>query len=199
MTSRRAALIFAVLLTLSALCLVPLVAIDAQQEQEPRLPVLAKAPSFVLTDSRGGALDSKSLAGKVWVANFMFTNCPGACPIMATDLSKLQRLYHAEPDFALVSFSVDPERDTPEALNAFAAKYEADTSQWRFLRGDMAEINRLSSVNGFLLGDIDGPASHSLRHVLVDKKGNVRGYFESGGETELKELSDAVAILLAEK
>ena len=147
------------------------------------LPVIATLPDFTLTRSDGRAVSRADLAGKVWVADFIFTSCAGICPILSARMAELQRgLGDRDPDVRLVSFSVDPTRDTPPALADYAERYSADPERWWFLTGDAKAIQDLS-VGGFKLGlDPTGgteaePITHSSRFVLVDQAGHIRGYY----------------------
>src|SRR5262245_15662255 len=79
------------------------------------LPVLGSIPQFDLTASTGQPFDSRSLDGRIWVANFVYTTCDGPCPMMSHQMRGIQNSTAGTPDVKLVSFTVDPARDTPEA------------------------------------------------------------------------------------
>jgi cytochrome oxidase Cu insertion factor (SCO1/SenC/PrrC family) len=85
----------------------------------PELPVMTRVPSFALTDQTGGAFTSRDIAGKVWVASFIYTTCPGPCPRVVQRVAEVQRRLGDEPDVRFVSFSVDPAADTPAVLAAY--------------------------------------------------------------------------------
>jgi protein SCO1/2 len=146
------------------------------------------APDFNLTERSNRKVTRQDLAGKVWVANFIFTRCAGACPVMSSNMQKLQdQLFE---DIRLVSFSVDPYNDTPAVLTEYARRYGADPDRWLFLTGDPEGIQKLS-VGGFKLaldptsGTEAEPITHSSRVVLVDRDANIRGYY---GTDEAKDL-----------
>jgi len=133
----------------------------------------------------------QELAGKVWVADFIFTHCAGVCPAMSSNMRKLQeRLFE---DVRLVSFSVDPYNDTPEVLTEYANRYGADRDRWLFLTGDPEGIQKLS-VGGFKLaldpasGTEKEPITHSSRMVLVDRNANIRGYYGTEEPKDLERL-----------
>ncbi|MBI4604540.1 MAG: DUF420 domain-containing protein [Planctomycetes bacterium] len=179
-----------------------------------RLPVLGAVPAFVLTGPDGRPFDSRSLEGKVWVANFIFTHCGDTCPRMTAQMHRLQVALKASGSLSgavrLVSFSVDPERDVPEVLDGYLARFGADRALWTFLTGDGDAIARLCR-EGFRLplgvaGTTHEPLdasdlAHSDRFVLVDAAGRVRGSYSpisEDGEEELRRLLAGVAALAAE-
>lgn len=140
------------------------------------LEVYGSVPEFKLTSHDGKTFDSASLRGHVWIADFIFTNCPGPCLRMSSQMHRVQKETASMPDIRMVSFSVDPARDTPAALTAFAKRYDADFSRWTFLTGNPGTLQMLSR-NAFKLGDVDGSLNHSTRFVLVDQQGRIRGYY----------------------
>jgi protein SCO1 len=167
------------------------------------LPVLGSVGAFSLTDQAGRTVTPESLRGKVWAAAFMFTRCPTVCPRITRRMRELQLT--AQQDqlrLELVSFSVDPEHDTPEVLRAYAEKYQADLGSWRFLTGDL-EVVRKTSEQGFKLA-LDGKAKPDAEHfglfhgshlVLVDRAGQIRGYYRTSEDAEMTRLrADAAAL-----
>ncbi len=139
-------------------------------------------PSFQLVNQNGQPFGSAQLAGKIWIADFIFTSCPGPCPIISSRMSELQKPLE-KTDVHLVSFTVDPEKDTPEVLRSYAEKLRADPKRWDFLTGAKPAIYRLSH-DGFKLAVSDGSQEtgvpvHSTRMVLVDRHGQIRGYYEA--------------------
>ena len=151
-------------------------------------------PTFQLVNQNGQAFGSNQLAGKIWIADFIFTACPGPCPMISSRMSELQKPLE-KTDVHLVSFSVDPEKDTPEVLRGYAEKLHAQPQRWDFLTGPKAAIYDLSK-NGFKLGVSDGSEEvgvpvHSTRMVLIDRHGQIRGYYDALAP-------DAVTKLLAD-
>ncbi|HEY2138708.1 MAG TPA: SCO family protein, partial [Chthoniobacterales bacterium] len=142
------------------------------------LPSYGKVPAFDLTNQDSKAFGSSQLSGKIWIADFIFTNCAGPCPIISTRMSELQKPLE-KSDVHLVSFTVDPERDTPEVLRAYADKLRKEPLRWDFLTGPIETITSISR-DGFKLGISEGdqPDSgpvHSTRFALVDRRGTIRG------------------------
>jgi protein SCO1/2 len=157
------------------------------------------APDFSLTESSGRTLTRSDLADKVWIADFVFTSCAGSCPAMTGMMRKLQDTL--SPEIVLVSFSVDPERDTPQVLSEYAERFGADRKRWFFLTGDKDALHKIS-MEGFKLalddttGTVEEPITHSSRFVLVDKAGQIRGYYSGTEEEDLKRLIDEARELL---
>ena len=152
------------------------------------LPSFKTVPEFTLTSQTGEAFHSREeLAGKVWIAEFFFTSCTGPCPRMNARMRRLQSDLADVEDLRLVSFTVDPERDTPEALADYARKFQAESGRWWFLTGPMEELDRLCRET-FLLGEVKGNLDHSTRFVLVDREGVIRGYYLSGDSEAMERL-----------
>jgi len=151
-------------------------------------------PSFQLVNQNGQPFGSPQLIGKIWIADFIYTTCPGPCPMISSRMSELQKPLE-KTDVCLVSFSVDPEKDTPQVLRGYAEKLQADPDRWNFLTGPKSAIYKLSH-DGFKLAVSDGSDEqgipvHSTRMVLVDRHGQIRGYYDA---TE----ADAVTKLVAD-
>lgn len=128
------------------------------------------------------------------MADFIFTNCQGPCPRMT---ALMKRLEEQSPAVQLVSFTVDPARDSPEVLAGYAKRYRADPSRWRFLTGDLHELHRLSR-EVFKLGNVDGRLDHSTRFVLVDGHGRIRGYYGTQEDAPLRRLLEDIQVLAKE-
>jgi protein SCO1/2 len=143
--------------------------------RQPQLPVLYSVPDFALTDQSGAPFSSKQLQGRVWVADFFFTNCPGPCPRMSSQMHQVQTALDGT-DARLVSMTVDPDRDTPPVLAEYSRHFEAKPGMWFFLTGPTGELNRLDR-DVFKLGVIDGSLEHSTRFALVDRKSRIRGFY----------------------
>jgi protein SCO1/2 len=174
----------------------------------PVLPEYGEVADFTLTNQDGQGVSRADLAGKVWVAGFAFTRCTGPCPQVTATMARLQAELANQPDFRLVSFSVDPDHDTPEVLQKYAHGFRADPQRWSFLTGPRDDVYSLVEKS-FKLGVQQAPGrevTHSTRLALVDRKGRIRGYFEGrqlddeGQPTQsLPELKQAIAALLQER
>jgi protein SCO1/2 len=141
-----------------------------------------RVPVFLLTNQNGQSFGSAQLAGKIWIADFIYTSCPGPCPMISSRMSELQKPLE-KTDVRLVSFSVDPEKDTPGVLRRYAEKLQAEPGRWDFLTGPKPAIYKISH-DGFKLAVSDGSDArgipvHSTRIVLVDRHGQIRGYYDA--------------------
>lgn len=152
----------------------------------PPPPVLAAIPPFQLTDEAGRPFGSAELAGRVWVASFIFTRCETVCPRITARMARIQdRARSLEPALHLVSISVDPEHDAPARLAEYARAHRASPRMWTFLTGSSAAVQE-TVQRGFRVsvgrepGDASAPAaiSHGSHLVLVDGAGRIRGYYD---------------------
>lgn len=152
-------------------------------------------PDFKLTDQRGAAVTRESLTGQVWLANFIFSSCPGPCLDLTKRMRSLQDALASRGDVSFVSFSIDPQHDTPAQLADYAQK-QAAGPRWYFLTGDRATTARVAN-DGFLFPlspDVTNFA-HSERIAVVDRQGVVRGWFDSHSEQLVDEVVRLVQTL----
>ena len=166
------------------------------------------APAFTLTDQEGQPFASTQLAGKVWVADFIYTRCAASCPTLSAQLAALQKSLHGVPGVAFVSISVDPRHDQPAVLKRYARDFGADLSNWSFLCGDPDATATLIR-GGFKLPVemlqapepggkvVDIPHSSSL--ALVDRHGLIRAYYEGIEQASWPKLEESVRALLDER
>lgn len=159
------------------------------------LPDQGAVPAFELVDQNGAAFPSTTLADTVWIANFVFTHCPDICPALSQQMARLQRELPGRggQDIRLLSISVDPTRDTPAVLQAYATQVGAGP-HWRFLTGPRAAIGTLLR-DGFHVawaddGPADMPITHSDRFALVDRRQRVRGTYHGLDAADLTRLAD---------
>jgi len=150
---------------------------------------LLSLPAYTLTDHHGKAFGAADLHGKAYIADFVFTSCPSVCPRLTKRMVEVQeRTADLGDKLHLVTFSVDPETDTPERLAEYARKYKADEARWTFLTGPLGEIETVV-VKGFkvALGKTETSPGimeifHGERFVLVDGEGRIRGFYEADDE-----------------
>lgn len=155
------------------------------------LPSYAVVPDFQLTDQDAAVFNSaQKLDKNVWIADFIYTTCPGPCPRMSSQMHQVQTALAGFGDVRLVSFTVDPKTDTPPVLKEYASHFEAGPGRWFFLTGPQDRLQYLSR-NVFMLSDVGGNLQHSTRFVLIDKQSRVRGYY-------LTEEPDAIPRLIAD-
>jgi protein SCO1/2 len=170
--------------------------------QTSELPKLWPLPEFTLTERSGKPVTLADLRGKIWIADFIYTTCPGPCPILSGRFSELQKAVAFAPDVRLVSISSDPENDTPEVLRAYADRFHA-TDRWLFLTGNKTQIHALAN-QGFKLSVVENrdsaePIIHSTRFALVDRQGLVRGFYDGVDPKATERLLDDVRKLLGER
>lgn len=159
-----------------------------RQQNEPVLPKVSNLPPFSLTERSGKTITNRDLSGKIWVADFVYTTCPGPCPMITANMAKLQKELANDPNVQLVSFTVDPQNDTPAALAAYATKFGADPNRWWFLTGLQKPLYDLIQ-NGFYQAVEDNRGkqpqegqflvTHSIYFVLVDRNGYVRNSYNA--------------------
>lgn len=158
--------------------------------RHPALPVLGQVPDFTLTDQTGAPFHGSSLRGRLWIADFIYTHCPGPCPLMSRRMRRIQQA--TGRGVRLVSFSVDPARDTPAVLAAYARRFGALPGRWSFLTGDVKTLDLLER-GAFKLGSLDAQLNHSTRFVLVDGAGLIRAYYGMGDESMIEHVAADIA------
>jgi protein SCO1/2 len=186
--------------------LIGLAYVSLKSTRPPALPSnlekISKVPGFQLTDQTGKSITLEDLKGKIWAANFIFTRCKGPCPITVLRMQDLNtKLKKVRGNVELVTFTVDPEYDTPEILKAFSEPLGADPASWKFLTGTPDAIQKIV-VTGLLqpiAKEPDGTPAHSSRIVLVDGEGWLRGYRDGLDPEAVQKLMVDIGELLREK
>lgn len=165
----------------------------ARSEAEHRepLPVIAPIADFSLTNQNGAAISLANLRGRVWIADIIFTRCPGPCLRMTRQMKELQDALPKDTQTKLVSLTTDADHDTPDILKIYAEHNGTDTNHWMFLTGTKKEINNLA-VDSLKLSAVEKKPEerttpedlwvHSTIFVIVDKHAQLRGVFQTGGE-----------------
>ena len=166
---------------------------DSQPAKE--LPEIGNIPQFEFTNSDGNTVTLDNLKGKVWVADFIFTTCTMACPMMTGNMNIVHKKFKKNDNVRLVSISVYPEYDTPEVLKNYASQYDADTEKWLFLTGKEDAVKDIIR-DGFKIGDYEDIIFHSEKFALVDKKGIIRAYYNGMKSEDMKQLKKDINALL---
>ena len=179
-----------------ATCALLLLAGCAGKQQA--LPVYGQIPAFELTAETGQPFTRASVEGKVWVADLIYTTCPGPCPRMSALMRQVQQASSSMPDVQLVSFTVDPEHDTPAVLTRYASRYQARSDRWHFLTGPRETLDRLAR-DSFKLSNVDGSLNHSTRLVLLDRRSRIRGYYGTTEDNPVIQLVYDMKRVLGEK
>lgn len=172
---------------------------QAWQAGPPEVAVYGEVPAFHLVDQTGRPFTRDDMLGRLWIADFIFTRCAGQCLLMTSRMAALQERLPAAAHF--VSISVDPSWDTPERLAGYAVRAGAQESRWHFVTGSQDEIFRLSREGFRLAVEPEGgpeaePIIHSVRFVLVDQQGRIRGYYDATEEAAVDRLLLDVQTLL---
>jgi len=167
--------------------------LKTRQRATTSLPAIGQIADFTLTNQANQPVKLADLHGKVWVADIIFSRCAGPCPRMTRQMASLQAALPKDSAAKLVTLTTDPDFDTPEVLNKYADRFNADTNRWWFLTGDKKEIATLATQGLKLTGFLEtkpeervNPADlfiHSTLFVVVDKQARLRGVIETDSES----------------
>lgn len=161
---------------------------------------------FTFTDQTGSSFGLKNLKGKVFVAEYFFTTCGTICPKMNVQMQRVQEAFRGKDEVAILSFTVDPEKDTPEQLKSYADGHGADHKQWHFLTGTKETLYKTARRSFFVLkpaeaqnqGDVGSDFIHTNNFVLVDKKQRIRGYYDGTSAKDVTVLIHDIGRLIGE-
>ncbi len=163
-----------------------------------KLPVHYDVPEFELIAQNNQPFHSGVLKGQIWVADFIYTTCPGPCPRMTSQMHEVQDAIIKMTDVKLVSFTVDPARDTPQVLAEYANTHRASSEHWYFLTGPPETLQNLDR-DVFKLGSVDASLEHSTRFVLVDRQSRIRGYYDTSESRTIPRLIEDIYALARER
>lgn len=171
-----------------------------------QLGVYGQVPSFELVDQRGASYTTASMLGHATVVDFVFTHCTSSCPRLTAQMAELQKRFAKDAcDARLVSFSVDPDNDTPAVLSEYASRAGADPARWTFVTGPADDVIR-AVVQGFKVsaakiarGAGDNEVTHGDWFVLVDAAGRIRGYYPTDDEHDVEHVIDDAERLATER
>lgn len=181
-------------------------------KSDGKLITIGPAPKFELTNQDGKKVSNKTYKGKVYVLEFFFTTCPSICPKMNLSMLEIEKTFFGNPNFGIVSITIDPAHDTPQVLKDHAKLLGVKSSTWNFLTGDKATIMDLSN-KGFNLyagenSKVSGGFEHSGLFALIDKDGNIRCrkdefgnpniYYDGLDKKGVREIQEDIKILLEE-
>jgi protein SCO1/2 len=167
-----------------------------------------KIQPFSLTNQLGETITLSNLKGQVWVADVIFTRCAGPCPKMTDQMAQIQQAFPAAANLRFVSLTTDPEHDTSSRLKDYSEKFSADPDRWHFLTGPKKELLANLAVGSLKLSALEKDKElqqdpndlfiHSTVFVLVDKTGEIRGFYESLEEGFQEKIQADIKSLLAE-
>ena len=180
-----------------------------QQARVSALPVITQGlPDFALTNQNGQAITSANLLGQVWVADVIFTQCPGPCPKMTERMAELQTALPLAIPVKLVTLTTAPEHDRPAVLKRYGERFKAQFDRWMFLTGSKQQIALLARQGLKLVTEETKPEDrvsdedlflHSTVFVIVDKHGRLRGSFDSTEPDFQRKILSAIKSLAREK
>ena len=168
-----------------------LTGLQSRVNHRPPLPVIGAINDFALTNQLGNAVSLADLRGQVWIADIIFTRCPGPCLKMTRQMKELQDALPAASKTRLVTLTTDPDFDTPPVLAKYAERFNVETNRWMFFTGTKKEVGAFAAGSLKLSAVETDPAKrkseidmfdHSTGFVIVDKQARLRGVFETGGE-----------------
>ena len=186
--------------------------IGEDSQKEASLATIGPAPKFELTNQNNVKISNETYKGKVYVLEFFFSRCPSICPKMNMSMLEIEKKFFGNPNFGIVSITIDPENDTPAVLKNHAELLGVKSSNWNFLTGDKEKIFDLSN-KGFNLyagenAKVNGGFEHSGLFALIDKDGNIRCrkdefgnpilYYDGLDKNGVRELQKDISILLSE-
>ncbi len=158
-------------------------------------------PNMKFETQNGDSLELDSLRGNIYIADFFFASCPGICPKMSHSLARVQQGFIRDDNFKIVSFTVDPARDTVNVLRRYADEHNAIPGKWYFMRNSKANIFKLANEGFHITAkDDETPESfiHSEKLVLVDQQGNIRNYYSGVDSITVNKMMADVVLLLRE-
>ncbi|MCS6991891.1 MAG: SCO family protein [Chitinophagales bacterium] len=176
--------------------------LDQAPREADQIPVLWPMPEFRSPYSERDSLSNQDLRGSVVVIDFIFTNCGSICPQLSMTMRQIQESFRNDDRVVLVSFTIDPLRDTFPVLRQYAARYGAISGKWFFLRPDTSTLRFLTN-EGFKVPVVHTPEAgygyeftHTNRLVLVDAMGQIRGFYDGLDKQSIDQLYDDIGRLL---
>jgi protein SCO1/2 len=180
------------------------------REQPKSLPVLGnpgqKVTAFAFTNQDGKTVTNEDVKNKIYVVEYFFTTCKGICPKMNENMTQVYQAFRGNDDVMILSHTVDPKKDTIEAMKAYSLRFDADGKQWMFLTGDKKELYDMARYSYLVTAsddtasvDIESDFIHTDRFVLVDRWGRIRGQYEGTDKGAINQLIGDIKELLQEK
>ncbi|AFM04571.1 uncharacterized protein SCO1/SenC/PrrC, involved in biogenesis of respiratory and photosynthetic systems [Bernardetia litoralis DSM 6794] len=160
-------------------------------------------PNFSLTNQEGNSITQKDFEGKIYVADFFFTSCPGICPKMTANMNILQDEFINDEEILLVSHSVTPDKDSVSVLKKYATEKDVNSKKWHLLTGDRQEIYNLGRKSYFVEEDLgttktDEDFLHTENFVLIDKNKHIRGIYNGLNKASVRQLIADIKTLKSE-
>ncbi len=169
-----------------------------------KLPVLGEpghvAGAFSFVNQDGVRITEKSVRNKVTVVEYFFTSCPSICPVMNGNLKEVYEQFKTNPGFMILSHTVDPERDSVSVLKKYSARYDASPPGWQFLTGSKESLYQSASKDYLLAVEDSSNSSfiHTQYVALLDKKRQIRGFYDLTNKENVGKMDEAIQQLLKE-
>ncbi len=169
--------------------------LTSADKSKTEIPVYGAVPDFEFVNQDSVVFGREDLLGKITVVDFFFTTCQTICPIMVVEKEKIYRAFDDSDLVQIVSISVDPYQDTPKIMKLYAHEHGVRDGRWQFLNGSVKDVIVLSE-QGFMLPAENLPMGHSSKFVLVDRQGQIRGYYNSLDQKPMIALHQQITRLL---
>lgn len=164
--------------------------------------VYHRVPIFSFNDAQGREVTSELFKDKIYIADFFFSRCEGICPKMNKQLERVQNYFEDDNNVLILSHSVDPSYDQGEVLSTYAERFQAKSNKWFFVTGDADSIYEMATKGYFVVAgeeDTDAKFVHSEKLVLIDKKGQIRGYYDGTDTEDVNRLILEIGVLYQEE
>ncbi|MDD2983886.1 MAG: SCO family protein [Crocinitomicaceae bacterium] len=159
--------------------------------------------NFSFIDQDSNLITNKTFENKIYIADFIFLSCPTICPIMTNQMIKVYNVYKTNPNVYFLSHTIDPDKDTIQALKNYTSALELDTRKWMFVTGKKEDIYSIAEENYFTTAYSDSTAPGGFIHggglLLIDKDRHIRGVYDGTNQEETKRLINDIDILLKEQ
>jgi len=161
------------------------------------LNIIKPVPKFSFLNQNGETFTENELIGKISIVDFIFTNCPGPCPIMSNNMNEIYKDYKEVDLVQFISITVDPKNDNISKLKQYSNSYKINDNRWQFLTSEINKIKDLKQ-NGFMLYAGELPQAHAIKFILVDHNGNIRQYYDGTDKASMAVLRKDIQFLLKE-
>lgn len=159
------------------------------------IPIIKSVPEFSFKNQNGKNFTDKELNNKITVLDFIFTTCPGPCPMMTSNMLTLYKDFEKVPEVQFISITVDPENDTQSILKEYASLNGVKDDRWNFLFSDLESIKILKK-DGFMLFADELPLGHAIKFILIDDNGKIRKYFDGTDKASVSILREDITRLV---
>jgi protein SCO1/2 len=184
--------------------------IRENQKKQPQLPIVGNDQNhhispFSFVNQDGKVITNDDVKGKICVVEYFFATCKGMCPKMNENMEKVYKAFRGNPNVLILSHTVDPIKDTVQALKAYSLRFDADPNQWMFLTGDKKKLYDMARYSYLISADddtagvtVDKDFIHDKHYTLVDGYGRVRGFYDGLSPGDISKLIGDINILLKE-